>query len=167
MLVQYLSVPFMLIFSVLQMTAISRINLLNGSADIILLAIAAWGIREKGRDVILWALMGGLMVSFISAMPLLSPIVPYLATALISRLFQERVWQSPILSMIIVVVAGTIIQHIFSILVLQFTGLDIPLMEGLSEVTLPSLLLNFFFLFPVFFVVNDTARLILKEEIYD
>jgi hypothetical protein len=47
MLSNFISIPVMLVFSVLQMTAISRINFLNGSADLILLAIAAWGVHEK------------------------------------------------------------------------------------------------------------------------
>ena len=67
MLSNLISIPVMLIFSVLQMTAISRINLLNGSADLILLAIAAWAIREKNNNVYTWALIGGLMISISSA----------------------------------------------------------------------------------------------------
>lgn len=167
MLIQLIPLPIMLFLSVLQMTAISHITLLNGTADVILLAVAAWGVREKGSNVYLWALIGGLLVSFTTAMPLFTPVVPYLFTALISRGFQARFWQSPILSMIGVVIAGTLFQHIFSILVLQYDGLEIGFYESLSNVTMPSLLLNFFFLFPVFFVINDLAKWILKEEVYE
>jgi len=165
--IQFISIPVMLILSVLQMTAISRITLLSGSADIILIAIAAWGIREKGSGVYVWALIGGLLISFASAVPFPAPLVPYLFTAFLARGIQSRLWQSPILSMIAVVAVGTIFQHLFSILILQFKGLEIGLMEGLRSVTMPSLRLNFLFLFPVFSLINDLARWILREEVYD
>jgi hypothetical protein len=41
-----MSIPIMLIFSVIQTVAVSRITLMGGSADIILLAIVSWGISE-------------------------------------------------------------------------------------------------------------------------
>lgn len=167
MFVQFISIPVMLILSVLQMTAVSRITLINGAADIILIAIAAWGIREKGVGAYVWAFIGGLLVSFASAVPFPAPLVPYLFTAFLSRRIQSRLWQSPVLSMIAVVTVGTIFQHLFSILVLQFNGLEIGFMESLSSVTMPSLLLNFLFLFPVFFIINDLARWVLREEVYD
>jgi len=167
MFVQFISIPIMLLLSVLQMTAISRVTLINGSADIILIAIAAWGIREKSSGAYLWALIGGLLVSFASAVPFPAPLLPYLVTALLARSIQSRLWQSPILSMIGVVTVSTIFQHLFSILVLQFGGLEIGFIESLSSVTMPSLLLNFLFLFPVFFLINDLARWVLREEVYD
>lgn len=166
MLNQLISIPVMMTLSVLQMVAVSRINLLNGAADLILLFIAAWGVHEKARNVYLWAIVGGLFVSIISGMPFFTPMIPYLFTALLSRLLQARFWQSPIISMMIVVLGGTTFQHLFSIIVIQFTGVDIGWIESLSNVTMPSLLLNFFFLFPLYFLVNDFARWYFKEAAY-
>jgi len=166
MLSNLISIPVMLIFSVLQMTAISRINLLNGSADLILLAIAAWGIREKNNNVYTWALIGGLMISISSALPFLSPVMPYMATALIARVVSKRLWQAPILAVIITMITGTLFQHLFYIFILQISGVPLEFAESIGFVTLPSLLLNFFFLFPVFVVITDLWKWVTPEELY-
>jgi len=161
---QLISIPLMLLFSVLQMAAISRINLLGGAADLILLVVASWGVHEKARDVYIWALIGGFFITIVSGMPLLTPLIPYLFTAFLSRILQVRLWQSPLILLIIVVILGTVFQHIFYILVIQLNGVDIGWVESLNNVTMPSILLNFVFLLPVHSLMSDVARWLLKEE---
>jgi len=167
MLANFIAIPVMLILSVLQITAVSRIVLFNGTADLVLLAVAAWGVRERGKNVFLWAFIGGLLISFTSAMPLFTPIVPYMFIALIARLFQDRLWQAPILSLIIVVFAGTLFQHIFNIVVLQLNSVNLGFIESIQKVTLPSLLLNFFFLFPIYVLISDIGKWVFPEENYE
>jgi len=167
MLTNLIAIPVMLILTILQITAVSRIVLFNGTADLVLLAVAAWGVRERGKNVFLWAFIGGLLISFTSAMPLFTPIIPYLVIALIARIFQDRLWQAPILSLIIVVFVGTLFQHIFNIVLIQLNGVNIGFIESVEKVTLPSLLLNFFFLFPVYIVISDIGKWVFPEENYE
>ena len=167
MLANFIAIPVMLVLSALQITAVSRIVLFNGTADLVLLAVAAWGVRERGKNVFLWAFIGGLLISFTSAMPLFTPIVPYMFIALIARLFQDRLWQAPILSLIIVVFAGTLFQHIFNIVVLQLNSVNLGFIESIQKVTLPSLLLNFFFLFPIYVLISDIGKWVFPEENYE
>ena len=162
-----ISIPVMMILSVLQSTAISRLTLLSGSADIILLAVAAWGVKEKGYNAFLWALIGGLFTALITAMPLYIPIISYTFVALAARLLYSRIWQSPIIMLIIIVVAGTLFQHSLSIFYLQTTGSDMLFMTAFREITLPSLLLNFFFIFPTYVLISDLRRWVLPEEDYE
>ena len=167
MLANFIAIPVMLVLTILQITAVSRIVLFNGTADLVLLAVAAWGVRERGKNVFLWAFIGGVMVSFTSAMPLFTPIIPYMVIALIARIFQDRLWQAPILSLIIVVFAGTLFQHIFSIVLIQLDGVNLGFIESIQTVTLPSLLLNFFFLFPIYVLVSDIGKWVFPEENYE
>ena len=44
-----ISFPILLITVILQTTAVSRLPLVNGSADLMLIVLAAWGIHDKGR----------------------------------------------------------------------------------------------------------------------
>lgn len=160
-------IPVMLILSVLQSTAISRIVLINGSADLMLLAVAAWGVREKGYNAFLWALVGGLFNAIITAMPAYIPILSYVFVAFLARLLFGQVWQSPIIMLIIVVLVGTMFQHIISILYLQTAGFDAGFMTSLQNITLPSLLLNFFFVFPMYVVITDLRRWLIPEDDYE
>jgi len=167
MLANFIAIPIMLVLTILQITAVSRIVLINGTADLVLLAVAAWGVRERGKNVFLWAFIGGLLISFTSALPLFSPIIPYMVIALIARIFQDRLWQAPILSLIIVVFVGTLFQHVFDILIIQLNGINLGFLESIQKVTLPSLLLNFFFLFPVYVLISDIGKWVFPEENYE
>jgi hypothetical protein len=100
-------------------------------------------------------------------MPTFSPIVPYMFIAAIARLFQDRLWQAPILSLIIIVFIGTVFQHLFSIFILQVSGVNIGFLESIQKVTLPSLLLNFFFLFPIYVLISDIGKWVLPEGNYE
>jgi cell shape-determining protein MreD len=162
-----ISIPAMLILSVLQSTAISRIILIHGSADIVLLAVAAWAVKEKGYNAFLWALIGGLFIALTTAMPFYIPVASYLFVALLAHLLFSRIWQSPIMMLILIMVAGTLFQHTSSILYLQTTGMAIRFSEAFQDITLPSLLLNFFFLFPIYVLMTDLRHWVLPEEDYE
>lgn len=161
------SIPVMLIFSVLQSTAVSRIQLLSGSADIVLLAIAAWAVKEKGYKAFVWALIGGLFIALITAMPLYIPILSYTFVALLAKILIGRIWQAPIIMLVIVMIAGTLFQHAISIIHLQTSGSQMFFMTAVKEITLPSLLLNFFFVFPMYVLMDDLRHWVLPEEDYE
>ena len=167
MIVYFISIPVMMLLTVLQSTAISRLTLISGSADLVLLAVAAWGIRERGYTVFVWALVGSLFTTLVTAMPFYIPLASYMFVAILAQLLFGRIWQSPIFMMILVVFAGTFFQHAISILYLQFSGIEAGFMYGLRNFTLPSLLLNFFFIFPMFVLINDLRRWLLPEEDYE
>jgi cell shape-determining protein MreD len=167
MLANFISIPFMLLLSVLQSTAISRITLINGCADLVLISVACWGVREKGYNAFVWALVGGLFTALITAMPFYIPIASYIFVALLAKILFRRIWQSPILMLIIVVFVGTIFQHILSIFYLQVNGVSAGLLTSLQNITLPSLLLNLFFVFPMYVVVSDLRQWVLPGEDYE
>lgn len=167
MFAHIISVPVMLVLSVLQSTAVSRIILLSGSADIVMLAVAAWSVKERGYKSFVWALVGGLYTALITAFPLYIPIVSYVFVALLAKLLIGRIWQAPIIMLVIVTIAGTLFQHLVSIIYLQTTGSATVFLTAFREITLPSLLLNFFFIFPMYVFMNDLRNWVLPEEEYE
>ena len=167
MLDYYLSIPVLLFLSVLQISIVSRIQLINGSADLIILSIAAWGIHDRNRSVYFWALIGGLFISITSSMPLFTPIVPYMVVAILTQIFQTRVWQAPLISVVIVVLLGTFFQHLFGLFVLLVDGLELDWTMALQYVTLPTIFLNLLFLIPIQIFFNDLRKWITREQLYD
>ena len=157
----------MLLLSVLQSTAISRITLISGSADLILIAVACWGVREKGYNAFVWALVGGLFIALNTAMPFYIPIISYIFVALLAKLLFGRIWQSPIIMLIVVVFVGTLFQHVISIFYLQINGINAGLVYSLQNITLPSLLLNLFFVFPMYVVISDLRQWFSTGEDYE
>jgi rod shape-determining protein MreD len=153
-----LAFPVLIVTLMLQMVVASRLTLLHGTVDLVLLALVAWALQERVRTAWIWALVAGLAVSFISALPFYAPLIAYLVATGISRLLQRRVWQTPILALLVAVVLATIFQNMLSMAVLQFVDRPISFQDGLSLVALPSLLLNLLLALPVYVVIVDLAN---------
>lgn len=149
----------------LQSVIISRLPLLSGTADIVLLIIVAWSLQKKVKNAWLWTVIGGLMVSYVSAMPLFAPLAGYLVVNGLTWLLQRRIWQVPILTMITATLIGTFITHILNIIVLFVTGDPIQFQDSITYITLPSALLNLILALPVFVLVTDLAKWLYPEEV--
>lgn len=142
----------------LQMAVVGRLPLIHGTADLILLALAAWASQEKVKSAWQWTILAGIAVSFISGLPYFTPLIGYAMVTGIARLLQRRVWQTPILAMFLTTILGTILYQVLSILALQVSGTVIPLQQALTMVTLPSSLLNLILALPVYTVITDIAH---------
>lgn len=153
-----LSVPVLGIALVLQMAVASRIHLLSGTFDLLLLILAAWSLQEQVKMAWIWAVLGGLMVGIVSGLPWYVPLLGYLAVVGVGRLLMRRIWQAPLLAMFAITFMGTLIFGTLSLLTLQFLGDPLPMGESYSLVILPSILLNLLVSIPVFWLVRDLAR---------
>jgi cell shape-determining protein MreD len=160
----YLSVPIVGILLILQMTIFSRIEMLQGTADVVLLGLIGWSIQGRVQSAWIWAVAAGVMVSYVSALPFFLPLFIYLAVYFLTRMLQRRVWQAPILAVLFVTMIGTVFQHLVSILALNLSGVDIPISESLTKITFPSVLLNLIFCIPFYLVMVDLAKLVFPQK---
>lgn len=160
-----LAFPILILAGMLQMAVFSRIQLLSGSADILLLLLAAWGLLDQRWTAWIWALTAAGIAALTTPLP---PFVPFLTYGLVmalARVLQRRFWQSPLLALFMVIFVGTLMQHGIYLLVLMVTGVNIGIATGLSRVTFPSLVLNAMFALPVFLLVRDLAWVVYPEEV--
>ncbi len=164
MLVSLLGVPIFTILLMLQLAIVSRLPLLQGTADLLLLFVIGWALHERVKHAWQWALIGGLMASLVSATPFFAPLFAYLLVNGFSRLLQRQVWQTPILAMLLTTFIGTFIYHGITYIALFFNGTSLPIQESISLVTLPSTLLNLIFALPVYVIINDLANWIYPLE---
>jgi len=134
-------------------------TLLAGSADLILLFLAAWGLQHEVKKIWLWTAIAGIIISLISAMPFYVPFIAYFAITGITLILKKRIWETPILAMFLSTFFGTLIQHILYIFALQINGTHLSWIESFNSVTLPSLLLNMLFAIPVYAIVKEVALL--------
>jgi rod shape-determining protein MreD len=155
----------MIVLLITQSVVVSRLPLLHGTADIILLVLVAWALQEKVKHAWAWTLIAGLMVSLVSGMPYFSPLIGYLLVVAIARILQRHVWQMPILAMFVATVAGSLIQNVLYYMALQIYGTPLPLGESLSLIILPSALLNLLLSLPVYALVNDLANWVYPVEV--
>jgi rod shape-determining protein MreD len=155
----------MVVLLIIQSVVVSRLPLLHGTADIILLVLVAWALQEKVKHAWAWALIGGLMVSLVSATPYFCPLIGYLLAVGIARFLQRHVWQMPILAMFVATVVGTLIQQALYFVVLQIHGTPLPLSDSLSLIILPSALLNLLLSLPFYALISDLANWVYPVEV--
>jgi rod shape-determining protein MreD len=155
----------LVVFYMLQTTIFSQTRLLSGSADLILLFLAAWSLQDQIKNSWLWTVVAGVFISILSAMPFFAPLIGYLGMVGISKALQKRVWQNPLLAMFLIVLLGTFFQHGLYVIVLQITGAPISWGQSLDNVILPSALLNLIFALPIFAVASDLARRVSPLEV--
>lgn len=153
-----IALPVIVLAVILQTAIVSRVYLLSGIADLPLVMLAAWALQEEVESAWHWAAATGLLVGFVSALPLFAPIIGYFVVVGLAQVLQGRVWQAPLLAMFSVTFFGSVIANGLSFAVLRLSGINLPVGDVLGVLTLPSVLLNMLLAIPVYAVMRDLAR---------
>ena len=153
-----IAVPVILLAVLLQSAIVSRITLLSGIADLPLVMLAAWAMQEEVETAWHWAIAAGVLVGFVSGLSWVVPVLSYLFVIALAQVLQRRVWQAPLLAMFSITFLGTIGLSFFSLVVLRFSDIALPVVDVFGLVTLPGILLNMLLAVPVFAVMRDLAR---------
>lgn len=148
-----------------QVGILSRLPLLHGTADLMLLVLVSWALQERVRSAWVWTILGGAAVTLVSGLPFYVPLIGYLIATAIARLLRRQVWQTPLLAMFVTIFVTTLIYHGLSLAALQIAGSGLPITDALTLVTLPSALLNLMLALPVYTLVTDLALWVYPSEI--
>ena len=160
-----ISLPILALGVILQSTVFSRFTLLNGPADIVLLLVVCWALQDNVKDEWAWAVVGGLLVGFVSAVPVWVPLAGFLAVTWAAVALKKRIWQIPILALFFIVFIGTIFTQLLTFATLRLLGTPIDPVLTLNLITLPSVLLNLLLAIPVNGVISEISRWLYPEEI--
>ncbi|MHC1785039.1 MAG: hypothetical protein AB9891_20190 [Anaerolineaceae bacterium] len=155
--------PILILASIVQVVIGSRLQLLHGSVDLILIILISWALQERAQFSLVWAFIAGILLSIFSAISPFVFISGYVIITIITRIFQRRIWQMPILALLSMCFLGTLIIHLLTILSLLISGINIDFMEGLRLVTLPSALLNLMLALPIYTLISDLANQLYHE----
>jgi len=160
-----LAIPVLLILTMLQIGIVSRMPLLQGTADLILLAIIGWTLQKRVRDGWFWAATAGVLIGLASQISPFVSILFYLLVAALVQFFKRQVWQAPLLVMLLLTLICTLLQHGITLAALIIGGNPLPILDSLSLITLPSILLNLVLAVPVYIIMADMANWVFPEEI--
>ena len=153
-----IAVPVILLAVLLQSAIVSRVTLLSGIADLPLVMLAAWALQDEVETAWHWAIAMGILVGFISGLSWLVPLLSYLLVIVLAQVLQRRIWQAPLLAMFSVTFLGTLGLSFFSLVVLRFSSISLPVADVFGLLTLPGILLNMLLAIPIFAVMRDLAR---------
>lgn len=153
------------ILAIIQSTIVSTMPLLQGTPDLILLFIVAWALQDRVVSAWQWCLIGGVLVSLYSALPFGTFIAAYIICVGIARVLKRRIWKAPFLAMLAATFLSTVIVQLVSLVSRMILGVNIPLVNVLNLILLPSLLLNLILAIPVFSIMHDMANWLYPEEL--
>jgi len=159
------ALPILTVLMILQSGIVSRIPLLHGTPDLLLLFILAWALQKRVQTAWQWCLIGALIYGLVSALPLGTSLLAYGLATGIALLLRRQVWQAPVVAMLLAVLLGTLISHAVSLLALRLVGDPIPFLQALNLVTLPSAFLNLILAIPAYALMGDLAGWLYPEEL--
>lgn len=150
---------------ILQSAVMSRMPLLNGIADLVMLVLISWCLQKSVRYA--WGLgaVAALFGAIGSGLPMGAAPLAYLLVTLITILARKRFGEIRLLLILALAIFGTLVVHLVSVAAISLTGTLLPLDQALNLVTLPSILLNLLAAIPVYAVIRDVAGFIYPQEI--
>ena len=160
-----IAIPLFIILVILQAGILSRINLLQSSADIILLVILSWSLQERVKTAWHWAIIGGVIANFATNLPFGTLPFVYSTIAALGLFLRRRIWKAPLIAMFSGTILGTVTLYGVSYMMVTVSGVLIPLMDTINLVVIPGILLNLLLALPVYYLVRDLANWIYPEEL--
>ena len=142
--------PLLAFAAVLQATLLNQFRVFGGTVDLVLLLSLNWTIVGEWRSGTLWALMGGLCLDLLSGGPFGANALGLVLVAYLASLSEGRFWSSHVLLPLASALLGTVMYHELYLLILALSGHAFNWGVSLSQVTLPTVLLNTLFMLPVY-----------------
>ena len=152
-----IAVPILGLAVILQTAIVSRMGPLSGSADLVMLILAAWSLQERVRSAWVWGTAGGLLVGFVSGIPWFIYLFGYLAVVGMARLLTRRIWQAPLLAMFTVTLVGTLVVLMTTFAYRSLVEVPLVFKDVLVQIILPSALLNLLLAIPVHALIRGLA----------
>ena len=158
----YLSVGMML-----QTAILSRLPLIHGTVDLILIVLIAWALQDglEEWEVWVWTLVGAVLLGFISKAPWPLYVITYGIIILLLRQVQQKVWKASVLLLFLGIALATLFQQSLFYGFYRFVyNVPLQLNESFLYIIVPGMVLNLLFAFPVYLVIKDTAEWLHPQE---
>lgn len=159
-----LSIPTLVLISILQSAVVSRLPLNRGVADLMLVLLATIALQKRVNTAWQWTIVGGLLTDYFSGLPFGIFTASYLIATALATLLRERIWRFTFMMQLLVVLVGTIISQGLSFLVLFLQGASMELITVLRVIIMPSIILNFMLSLPIFILTGDVLDQITPQE---
>ena len=159
------AIPILLLTVILQTSIASRIMLLSGNVDLVLLVLAAWGLQERVRGAWVWGVLASLLVGLVSGFPWYGYFIAYLSVVGLARIMVHRIWQAPLLAMFAVTLIGTLELLMLMFVLRSVFVVPMSLNQAFSQIILPTVLLNLLVAIPVHALMRDLAGWLYPEKV--
>jgi rod shape-determining protein MreD len=152
-MIWFLAVPLLALLALLQTAVFRQILFLDGSLDLLLVAIVSWSLLRP-EEGLAWAMLAGIFADMFSGGPFGITSIAYLLVAISVGALHGRLWTHSPLAVMATALFGTIIAQLASIAMLVLFGHSLEVGYLLTYVTLPSAFLNTIASVPVYLALR-------------
>ena len=146
----YWTFALLIALVVLQTTLAPHVTVLGVHPDLPLIAVTAWSLLRGTEEGMLWALIAGVAMDFLSGAPFGMSTLPLLIVAFGAGLSQRGIFRFDLVIPILVIPVATLVYQATMLAWLKAFGWPVSWVDGLSRIILPSVLINTF-LMPGFY----------------
>lgn len=152
------------LLAALGVSALPYIHVLGVAPDLVVIFAASWAIVRGHDEALVVVPIAGLLRDLMTSDPLGMSVLALAPIVLLAAAIQLRRVDTKFLPTVIVVAAGSIVYGIISMLALTATGREVPWIDGLLRVVVPSAIVNALFTPMVYLPVQwlgarSTARI--------
>ncbi|MEM4725136.1 MAG: rod shape-determining protein MreD [Candidatus Hadarchaeum sp.] len=150
-----LGIPLFFVCTLLQATVLSRLRVLGGQPDLIVVLVLAWAILDRDREGMIWAFVGGLFIDLLSGAPLgISSLVLVPITYLVG-LTETQVYRTNVLLPLFLTLSGGLAYHIVYLALLRLLiGQPVAWSTAIWYVTVPSIIFDMVLIIPFLCVLG-------------
>ncbi len=134
--------PLLTGVALVQSTLLSRVDVLGGRPNLMLLVVLVWTVVRGIDEGLVWAFVGGLILDLLSGGPLASMALALLAAAYLAGQSLGEEMGLQMVRLIILTVLGSMVYHLVLLFVLDWSGRTVDWGFSLLRVAGPSVLLN-------------------------
>jgi len=165
MLALLVGIPLLSLVAILQSTVISQVSLLQGTVDLMLITLLAWGLQAPLKNVWLWTILGGLLIGSLSSLPWWIWVSGYALSVEFALLLRKIIWPRPLSAMLVATFVGSWIMQFISLLTRVLNGVSISILQAINLISLPSLLLNLLAGLILFGFISDLVNSLFPPEL--
>jgi len=137
-----LGILLMALLAVVQSSVLARFPFLSGTANLILLAAVSWALTGRVVEAMLWGFSGGLFLDLLSGAPFGVSSMALVTAVYLASLTEGRFWEAHPLAPLGVVGLASFTYSAITIAALWLAGHPMDPALALTQVILPSTLLN-------------------------
>ncbi len=158
--------PILFLTAIFQSALFSRLSLLHGHADLMLIVLAIWTSHPRVLHAWEWTLLGALLTAFLSAFPWPLIFLAYFAPTALGRVLSNTL-RSHLISALLVLFVGTWWMGIIGWIYLFAVRASVSPLLVAGEITSPSLLMNLLLILPTFVVMRRIIDWTYPGEAYE
>ncbi|MBC8099750.1 MAG: rod shape-determining protein MreD [Armatimonadetes bacterium] len=154
----YLAFPILALAAALQATLIPQISIGGVGPDLVLLLVVAWSVNTELPQGISWALIGGIMLDLLSALPAGTSSIPLVLMVFVISGIGARFYQLGWLWLLALTLGGTLFQQAVMLLLMLLLGYRVNWITDIVAIAVPTLAYNLGLVLPVYWWVRRVQR---------